>query len=470
MEDRISAIKEQLLDHLERENEKGLRNLFEVTHPSDFGAVLEKIDIERARELFEQMPKDRRPDILDELTPARSVRLLEDHPEAEVVALLEEMPPDDAADIFLTFEQERQEHLLSQIDDDEFRQNLIDLISYPSDSAGGIMTTEYIAVNEEMTVREAMEAARRRADEAEMFNYLYALDEDNRLSGVLAMRDLLQANETDEIREVSVRDVITVHIDDDQEEVAKKLDRYNLMALPVVDHQGHMRGIITVDDAVEILEQEATEDIYKQAGISPYEELEAERSIKLTRSSFWTNLSLRIPWLVIVFMGTLLTAQSVSLFEGYLQRFVELAFFMPVIGAMGGNVGAQSTTIFVRGLTLGQIDTSNFWKPFFLEIYKTGMGIGLFFGVGLGLTGWTWQYYLRGAVPGGYALDFGLAVGVSMFLAILAASANGFMIPWLVSALGADPATASNPLLTTVQEIVGIFIYFSCAALFLTVL
>jgi magnesium transporter len=143
---------------------------------------------------------------------------------------------------------------------------------------------------------------------------------------------------------------------------------------------------------------------------------------------------------------------------------------MPVIAAMGGNVGAQSTTIFVRGLTLGQIDTSHFWKPFFSELYKTGFGIGIFFGGFLGLTAWTWQLYLRGAAPGGYALDFGLAVGLSMFLAILAASANGFMIPWLVSIIGADPATASNPLLTTVQDIVGIFIYFACAGFFLTIL
>jgi magnesium transporter len=470
MEERISAIKQQLLDHLDRENEKGLRNLFEVTHPSDLGAVFEKVEVEGARDLFQYLPEDRKPDILEELTPGRSVRLLAEYEEVEMADLLEGMAPDDAADIFLTCEKDLQERLLSRIDDDNFRQILIDLVSYPADSAGGIMTTEYIAVNEEVTVQEAIETARRRADDAEMFYYLYALDEDNRLSGVLAMRDLLQAEEHETIREIAERDVVSVRIDDDQEEVAKKLDRYNLFALPVIDHQGHMRGIITVDDAVGILEREATEDIYKQAGISPYQELEAERSIRLTRSSFWTNLSLRVPWLAVVFLGTLVTAHSVSLFENYLETYVELAFFMPVIAAMGGNVGAQSTTIFVRGLTLGQIDTDSFWKPFAAEIYKTGIGVGLSFGVGLGLTAWAWQLYLRGAAPGGYALDFALAVGVAMFMAIVAASANGFLIPWLVSVMGADPATASNPLLTTVQDIVGIFIYFACAGFFLTMM
>lgn len=470
MEDRINALKDQLLDHLERGNEHGLRNLFEVTHPSDFGAVLGVIDVNRARDLFSRFPDDRKPEILGELTPGRAVELLSELSDESVVYVLEDMPPDDAADIFLTFEKEKQERLLSKIEDDNFRQILIDLISYPPDSAGGIMNTEFIAVDEELTVDEAIDEARRLAEDAEMFYYLYTLDQNNRLSGVLAMRELLQADSDEELRNLAVSDLVSVRIDEDQEEAAKKLDRYNLVALPVVDHQKNLRGIITVDDAVGILEQEATEDIYKQAGISPYQELEAERSIRLTRSTFWKNMSLRVPWLSIVFIGTLVTASSVSLFEGYLERYVELAFFMPVIAAMGGNVGAQSTTIFVRGLTLGQIDTSQFWKPFFAEIYKTGMGVGIFFGIFLGLTAWTWQLYIRGADPTGFALEFGLAVGVSMFFAILAASANGFIIPWLVSVLGADPATASNPLLTTVQDIVGIFIYFACAALFLTVI
>ncbi len=172
MEERISAIKQQLLDHLDRENEKGLQNLFEVTHPSDLGAVFEKVAVEQARELFRYLPENRKSDILEELTPGRSVRLLAEYEEEDMADLLEGMAPDDAADIFLTCEKELQERLLSRIDDDEFRQILIDLVSYPADSAGGIMTTEYIVVNEEVTVKEAIETARRRADDAEMFYFL----------------------------------------------------------------------------------------------------------------------------------------------------------------------------------------------------------------------------------------------------------------------------------------------------------
>lgn len=470
METRINAIKNQMLNHLNQENERGLQNLFEVTHPGDFAAVLEVVDVDRAKELFERLPASRRAEILDEVAPGRSVKLLKELSEEALVDVLEDMPPDDAADVFLMFDEDKQEEFLSKIEDDEYRRTIIDLISYPADSAGGIMTTEYIAVGEKQTVEEAIQTARRRSDDVEIMYYLYTLDADNRLSGVIAMRELLQANPDQEVREIATRDVVSARIDDDQEEAAQLLDRYNLLAVPVLDHQDHMRGIITVDDAVGILEQEATEDIYKQAGISPYQELEAERSIRLTQSTFWTNMSLRVPWLTVVFIGTLLTASSVSLFEDFLTKFVELAFFMPVIAAMGGNVGAQSTTIFVRALTLGQIDTSDFWRPFFAELYKTGLGVGAFFGGFLGLTTWAWQVYLRGTAPGGYALDFGIAVGLSMFLAILAASANGFFIPWLVSVLGADPAAASNPLLTTVQDIVGIFIYFACATFFLTVL
>ncbi|MFB6345261.1 MAG: magnesium transporter [bacterium] len=470
MESRINTIKRQLIEHLRQENERGLQNLFEVTHPGDFAAVLEVVDLDDAKELFSRLPASRRTEILDEVAPRRSVELLSELSEEAVVDVLEDMPPDDAADIFLMFDDEAQEEYLSKIDDDQYRRTIIDLISYPADSAGGIMTTEYLAVSEKLSVEEAIQTVRRRSEDAEILYYLYTLDEDNRLSGVIAMRELLQAEPTQQLRDLASRDLVHARIDDDQEEAAQLLDRYNLLAVPVLDHQDHMRGIITVDDAVGILEQEATEDIYKQAGISPYQELEAERSIRLTQSSFWTNMSLRIPWLTVVFIGTLLTASSVSLFEGYLNKFVELAFFMPVIAAMGGNVGAQSTTIFVRALTLGQIDTGDFWRPFLAEMYKTGMGIGLFFGLFLGLTSWGWQVYLRGTDPVGYALSFGLAVGMAMFFAILAASANGFFIPWLVSVMGADPAAASNPLLTTVQDLVGIFIYFGCASLFLTVL
>lgn len=467
MQERVDVIKQQLLEHLRQENHEGLNNLFEITHPSDLSAVVEVVGADEARRIFARMPDEKRVEILGDLPPGRSVELLRSLDEGTVVGLLEEVNPDDAADIFLILEKDHQEELLTRIEDDRFRQILIDLISYPAESAGGIMTTEYLAIQEDCTVEEAIDAARERSPEAEIVYYIYTLDEDNRLSGVLPMRRLIQEDPSVPVREIAQRDLFKVRIDDDQEEAAQLMERYGLLAVPVVDHQDRMRGIITVDDAVGILEREATEDIFKQAGLSPFEEPESDRNMRITRTSLWSNLGLRVPWLVVVFTGTLLTASSVSLFEPYLRKYVELAFFMPVIAAMGGNVGAQSTTIFVRGLALGHVDTRHFWRPLGAEVLKTGLGIGALFGVLLGVSAWSWQFYLRGQPPGGYSLEFGVAVGGSLFLSILAASANGFLIPWLVSAFGADPAAASNPLLTTVQDILGIVIYFACAALFL---
>lgn len=469
MEPQISTLKSQLLDHLQQENEAGLKNIFENNHPSDLAEALEILSRERARKIFQVCPSEQRSEILGQLTPVLGRYVLSGLSDREVIHALSELNPDDSADIFLAFSKKRQQQLLPLIEEGEFRQELVDLISYPPDSAGGIMTTEYLAVPETFTVEETLAEIQKEADEAEVIYYVFTINEGRRLSGAVSMRRLLEADGDIQIREIAQRDLFKVRLSDDQEKAAKIMDRYGLLAVPVVDHQDRMRGIITSDDAVGILERETTEDIFKQAGLSPYEELESERSMRLTHASLWSNMTLRIPWLVIVSFGTLLTASSVSMFEEYLTKYVELAFFMPVIAAMGGNVGAQSTTIFVRGLVLGHVDMKHFWKQFFMEIFRTGFGIGLFFGGFFGLCTWLWQFFIRSASPD-YALFFSLAVGVSMFLAIVAASALGFLIPYTVYKVGADPATASNPLLTTLQDVVGLLIYFSCAIFFLSFL
>jgi len=468
MDQRISSLKSQILKHLRQDNESGLANLFETSHPSDLADVLELISRDEAEEIFHRMSKDLQIKLIGELTPGFASRLLRRFETDQVIPYLEHINPDDAADIFLAFGDEYQDQLLPLIDDEEFRQELIDLTSYPPDSAGGIMTTEYLAVPETYTVGQTIKEVQNQADETEVIYYIYTLNEGRRLSGTISMRRLLNADNDLQVQKIIQKELFKIRLDDDQEEAAKMMDRYGLLAVPVVDNQDRMRGIVTSDDAVGILERETTEDIFKQAGLSPYEELESERSMRLTHASLWSNMTLRIPWLVIVCLGTLLAASSVSLFEDYLNKYVELAFFMPVIAAMGGNVGAQSTTIFVRGLVLGHVDTRNFWKQFFMEIYRTGFGIGLFFGGFVGFCVWIWQFYLRAGTGDQYALYFAVSIGVAMFLAIIAASALGFLIPYVVHRIGADPAAASNPLLTTVQDVVGLLIYFSSAAYFLS--
>ncbi len=467
MQQRIKTIKNQALEHLCRDNTDGLKNLFEITHPTDLAHALDKFTFNRAIKLFSLMPVNKQIEILGIISPNFAARLLREIDAERFAELMQEMRPDDAADIFLTLEKSEQEELLGRIGDQDFRRNLVDLVSYPYDTAGGIMTTEYLAVDENCTVEETIQAARDASDDVEVIYYIYTIDEDQRLSGVLSMRRMLKTESHKRVREIARRDLFKVRVDDDQEESAKIMDRYGLLAVPVVDHQDRLRGIITVDDAVHILEQETTEDIYKQAGLSPFEEIESERSMKVTNASVWTNLAIRLPWLVIVCIGTLLGAWVMSTYGDYIEKVVELAFFVPVVMAMGGNVGAQSTTIFVRSMVLGQIDVEDFWKNLVREIFRTGLGIGLFFGLFVGTLIWCWKVYLLGAPLAGETLHLSLAVGSAMFFAILAASANGFLVPWLVHKFGADPATASNPLLTTIQDIVGIVIYFSSAVFFL---
>ncbi len=456
----------KLTEFLNQQDYEGLKSNLEIVHPSDLARVLGQMDPDQAREVFVRAPDELQRDVLEAMPATLAAEILEEFDPDVRADLLTRVNPDDAADIFLDFTKEQQEALLPSISDESKRQELIDLISYPPDSAGGIMTTEYVTVNEDATAEQAIEAAREASSQAETIYYVYTTDDSGRLSGVLSMRELLQKDPETPVNDFARRDLFKVRLDDDQEEAASYLERYQLLAVPVVDARDRMRGIVTIDDAMDVMRDEETEDIYKRSGMSSVEALETERSHRVINATVWTNMLVRMPWLIIVGIGGLIAGAVIGAYEATLEEAVTLAFFLPVLMDMGGNVGTQSTTIFVRGMVLGHIDPKTFFKDLIRELLRTGLAFGLIFGGMVFFVAYAMQVWVRGESPE-RAVLFGVIVGLSMFLIILVASLVGYLVPWLTHLMGWDPAAASNPVVTTIKDITGVLIYFSVATFFL---
>ena len=448
------------------EDYEGLVKVFEISHPSDLAEALQDYYPDQAAEYINIMPEDVALEVLQTIPENRARNILKEMEVTQIPPYLTGMNPDDAADIFLEFKPSNQDKILEHMEADEVRQNLINLVSHPSDSAGGLMTTEFLAIPEESTVEEAIEAAREYSGDAELVYYIYTLDSDQHLSGVLSMRELIQTDPQKPVKDIVRRDIFKVRLEDDQEEAARLMERYQLLAVPVVDECDRLRGIITVDDAMDALEDETTEDFYKKSGLSSVEALQTERSHRVINASIWTNIMVRAPWLIIVGIGGLLAGGVLEAYEQALETWVVLAFFVPLLMDMGGNVGTQSTTIFVRGLTLGHIDPKDFFKDMLRELVRTGLAIGTLMGVLTFGAGYSWVYFWR-AQPHADAFLVAMTVGVSMLLIIFVASMLGYLIPWTIHKLNLDPAAVSDPIVTTIKDITGLLIYFTVASLFL---
>jgi magnesium transporter len=302
---------------------------------------------------------------------------MEDFEQAEILRLLSgdqarvilsDMASDDAADLIGELSPEEAQEVLDSIGEEESR-DFGDLLKYPEDSAGGIMTTEYISLPADLAVEEAIARLREIAPRAETIYYVFVVDDAGRLIGVLSLRDLIASSDGVLLKDIMRRNVISVNAELDQEEVARVVSKYDLLAVPVVDDQERLLGIITVDDVIDVMEQEATEDIYRFAGAGEVEGME------LTEASVGKVVGLRLPWLLISMLGGILSGTVIGAYKETLEAIVILAVFMPVIMGMGGNVGTQSSTIFVRGLATGEIESEEVWRYFFREI-RVGLTMG----------------------------------------------------------------------------------------------
>ena len=415
-------------------------------HPAEIAAELEDLPDGEILQILHQLPREVASDVLEQLRPRLSARLVSHLDRDEASDLLGEMEPDNAVDVIERLSQKEQEELLERMEVEEARL-LEQLISYPSDTAGGIMSPEVVALSKDLTVEEATSELRRAAEEAETIYYAYVVDEERRLLGVLSMRDLTLSSPWRRLSEIMIRDVLKVDVAMDKEEVARLFDRYNYLALPVVDPENRLLGIVTADDAIDVMRQEATEDMHRLVGVAVEERVFSPIRFSVRR---------RLPWLYINLVTAFLAAGVVALFEGTIAEIAVLAIFMPIIAGQGGNAGVQTVTVIVRGIALGEIDVGEGGRALAKEL-ALGLLNGLAIGVPVALIALLW----RGD------LWLGLVVGLAMFLNMVIAGIFGAAIPLGLRWLRLDPALSASIFLTTATDVFGLFFLLGLATFFL---
>ena len=436
-----------LVDSIKRLLRRGatshLGKIVNKTHAADLSVVFRSLSLVQQRKLFNMIRDVEQKGILfSELDEDAFQDLIEDMKIEELVEILEIMPADDVADIIGRLPEEKSKTILDKMKTAE-SEEVEDLLRYEDDTAGGIMVPDFIALKEDVTARQAIESLQTEHSDVEMAFYLYVVDEYGKLVGVSSLRQLVVVAPETPLKEFMATDVFSVQTDMDQEEVAKLVARYDILAVPVVDGSNRLVGIVTVDDVIDILRKEATEDILKMAGAGE-EFVETKSILKSTR--------IRLPWLFASCMGGIFAFFIIGEFESSLSKFSYLAAFIPVIMGMGGNIGTQSSTIVVRGLATGRIHVRDIWSVVLKEL-TIGVILGLVYGLLIGFVA-QFRYSMEAL-----ALAVSLAVICSMSIAALV----GSLVPMGFARINIDPAVATGPLVTTSIDIISVFFYFIIA-------
>ena len=425
-----------------------LVNLLQKQHPADLAAVLGELP-ERERKAAFAVVVERNPkqamEAAAELGPEIAAQLLADRPAEEVAKLIQEIPSDDAAALVDYLPEELSSAVLELMRPKESGQ-VENLLEYPEKTAGRIMNPNVFALSEDLTVGEAIIELQSSRD-VEMVFYLYVVDERRHLVGVTSLRRLLLVSPETPLKRIMTPDVISVRVDTDQEEAAQQVASYNLLAIPVVDEENKLVGVVTVDDVIDVIKDEATEDIYRLAGVTADERVFTPPG---------ESLSKRLPWLAVNMVTAFVAASVVALFEHTIDQVVALAVFMPIVAGMGGNAGTQTLTVIVRGIALGELTWGNSRKALMKESL-VGLGNGLVLGTLGGLV----VFLMKGnPVLGGV---LGLAMVINMFIAATA----GTLIPLGLRALKVDPALASSVFITTFTDVAGFASFLGLATVFL---
>jgi magnesium transporter len=394
-------------------------------------------------DLFEVLDYDMAAQILSELDPQSEYQLLRELSTFKISKLIEKMPPDEAADILADLSSEKQKNVLNLMKKEDSKE-VQQLLKYDEESAGGLMTTNFLTLKDNLTASRAIEALRQFVKDVQaQIVYVYVIDSNNKFTGVLSVKKLITASPNLRLSELVNHNTVTVDPNLDQEEVARIVSKYNLLAVPVVDKEDNLLGIITVDDVLDVITEEDTEDIYRMAGIS-HEEIYRKSTLRVVQQ--------RLPWLIATLIGGIIVATLIRNFQATLQQVIALAFFIPVITGMGGNIGIQSSTITVRGLATGNIDLNHIRGVIYKEI-RQALIMGVVCGLVVGVVA-----YLFDSNP-----VLGLVLMVAMFVAILVAALIGVLVPLLFEKINIDPAIASGPFITTANDITGVLIYFLMA-------
>lgn len=432
-------------------NNEELKVLLASLHPADVADIIENFSESARLQIFDQLLPEMASDVLVELNAPAREDILDDLSTEALGEIIDEMESDDAADIIQELEPKDAQKLLDHLDEDD-RHEYSQLIGYDEFSAGGIMQTELVSIQVDETVEEAIEEIRRKSQKGEIdgiYN-VYVVDEAGRFIGRVPLDKLITAKSGTRVNTLIEDDQLSVDVNSDQEDVARLFLKYDLISMPVIDSHHRLVGRISVDDILEVMEEEADEDFMRMAGISEDEE-------EIAEGGTWLNVRRRFPWLFLTWCGGMLISRVVSGFDDTLSQIVYLAAFMPIIAGMGGSLGTQSTTIVVRGIATGKIDSRKL-KKFVMQEMLTITFLSAVFGVFLGSA----AQMLHQAI-GSLGLTVGLAIACSMMIA----GTLGTTIPLFLHKVGFDPAISTGPFVTTLTDLLSITSYFALANTFL---
>ena len=427
-------------------DDKALLKLLSEEHPADIAEIIDELGLDDATYLFKLLDSELTAEALMEIDEDDREKILKNLSAEEIADEIDELDTDDAADIISELPQERVTQVISELEDDEHAKDIVDLLRYEEGTAGSLMAKELIKVKETWMVPTCVRKMRSQAQEVRRVHSIYVVDKENHLIGRLSLKDLLVASAKDKIENIYIPKVDAVHFNDKGEDVARLMQKYDLEAIPVVDDNNVLLGRITIDDIVDLIKEEAEKDYQMAAGIT--EDIDADDSI-------FTKTKARLPWLILGLVGGLAAASIMGGFEDALNQFPELFFFTPLIAAMAGNVGVQSSAIIVQGLANDNIRGSMV-NRMFKEI-----GLSIVNGVILAALIFVFGFFLD------YNINISITLSISLIMVIILASLIGTFVPLILDKNGIDPAVATGPFITTSNDIFGIFIFFYIAKVIL---
>ncbi len=442
----LDKVLEEIRHALEQHDFQKAVAILEEYRPADQAEIFTDLTDEEQRLLLTHLSPEDSADILEELDDEQALELARELPDDELVTIMDEMEPDEAADLLGDMRPERAKRLLEELEDPE---EIRPLLLHPDETAGGLMTSEFLALRRRMTAGEAIEAIRQWQPEAETIYYLFVVDRYGRLVGVVNLRQLIVAKPEALIQDIMSDDVIFVTADTDQEEVARLMARYDLLALPVVDENKILLGVITFDDLVDVLEDEATEDLQRYGGAEPLERPYLDTSPLIITKK-------RIGWLLILFLTATLTGSVMKLFEHEIQTMVALTLFVPLLIGTGGNAGSQTTATIIRELATGNVEPRDA-----LRVWWHEARVAILLGLGMAIPA-----FIR-AITWVDNPMLALTVSVAIIVLVLWATGVGSLLPLVAAKFNVDPALVSGPLMSTMVDATGLLIYFSIAKVLL---
>ncbi|NQU85393.1 MAG: magnesium transporter [Mariniphaga sp.] len=442
---------ERLQQLIGKKSEKEIIQIMDDLHAADIAEIMDVLTLEEAKYLYLQLDGEKASDVLLEIPESDRKRFLKALP-PEVIArqFIEFMDSDDAVDVVQDLDEEIQQEVLNEIEDVEHAGDIVDLLEYDEESAGGLMAKELVSVNENWTVATCLKEISNQAEEVDEIYYVYVTDDAGILKGILSLKKLILNNTNAKISNLYNADIKSVTTETHQEEVANIIDKYDLVALPVVDSIGRLKGRITVDDVIDIIREEAEKDYQMVSGITGDVE-STDRIWPLTRA--------RIPWLFIGLLGGILGANVLELYEGTLSQIPKIAFFIPLIAAMAGNVGVQSSSIVVQTIASGSKDIQSTSRKLLKE-FSVAFITALVFSVLI----FIYNYFFSDS------LQLTYSVSASLFIVIIFASLFGTFVPLILNRLKIDPALATGPFITTTNDILGLLIYMLIGSFFFNLL